>query len=182
MEAQIKLGRIFGVRVGLHYSWLIIALLVTLSLVGQFYAINQQWGTALIWATATITSLLFFTTLVLHELSHAAVARSRGLAVRSITLFALGGVAQRGRGRVRVLTPADVPNGQSVQSLDPPFDANIPGRTFLCWPSPSIIHCEAAQTIRVVQNVSADAVRVRELGSRIWPDAAVFGKNSGPHF
>jgi Zn-dependent protease len=94
MEAQIKLGRIFGVQLGLHYSWLIIALLVTLSLVGQFYAINSQWGTAVIWATAIITSLLFFTTLLLHELSHAAVARSRGLPVRSITLFALGGVAQ----------------------------------------------------------------------------------------
>jgi hypothetical protein len=44
MNAQIKLGRIFGVRVGLHYSWLIIALLVTLSLVGQFYAVNPRWG------------------------------------------------------------------------------------------------------------------------------------------
>lgn len=94
MEAQIKLGRIFGVKIGLHYSWLIIALLVTLSLVGQFYVINPQWGPSVIWATAIITALLFFTTLLLHELSHAAVARSRGLPVRSITLFALGGVAQ----------------------------------------------------------------------------------------
>jgi Zn-dependent protease/predicted transcriptional regulator len=94
MEAQIKLGRIFGVKVGLHYSWLIIALLVTLSLVGQFYAVNPNWGLGVIWTTAIITSLLFFTSLLLHELSHAAVARSRGLPVRSITLFALGGVAQ----------------------------------------------------------------------------------------
>ncbi|HEY2975757.1 MAG TPA: site-2 protease family protein [Pyrinomonadaceae bacterium] len=94
MEAQIKLGRIFGVKIGLHYSWLIIALLVTLSLVGQFYVINPQWRPSVIWATAIITALLFFTTLLLHELSHAAVARSRDLPVRSITLFALGGVAE----------------------------------------------------------------------------------------
>lgn len=94
MNAQIKLGRIFGVQVGLHYSWLIIALLVTLSLVGQFYTVNPNWGPAVIWMTAIITSLLFFTSILLHELSHAAVARSRGLPVRSITLFALGGVAQ----------------------------------------------------------------------------------------
>ena len=94
MEAQIKLGRIFGVQVGLHYSWLIIALLVTLSLVGQFYAVNPRWGQGVIWTTAIVTSLLFFTSLLLHELSHAAVARSQGLPVRSITLFALGGVAQ----------------------------------------------------------------------------------------
>ena len=91
MDAQINLGRIFGVQVGLHYSWLIIALLVTLSLVGQFYTINSSWGPSVIWTTAIITSLLFFTSILLHELSHAAVARSRGLPVRSITLFALGG-------------------------------------------------------------------------------------------
>src|SRR5687768_8375987 len=94
MEAQIRLGRIFGVQVGLHYSWLIIALLVTLSLAGQFTAINPGWGSGVIWTTAIITSLLFFISLILHELSHAAVARARGLPVRSITLFALGGVAQ----------------------------------------------------------------------------------------
>lgn len=94
MQAQIKLGRIFGVEIGLHYSWLIIAMLVTLSLGAQFHATNQQWGEGVIWATAIITGLLFFAAIILHELSHAAVAKARGLSVRSITLFALGGVAQ----------------------------------------------------------------------------------------
>lgn len=93
MQAQIKLGRIFGIEVGLHYSWFLIALLITLSLAGQFYATNSEWGTAVIWASAIVTALLFFTTIVLHELSHALVAKARGLPVRSITLFALGGVA-----------------------------------------------------------------------------------------
>ena len=94
MHAQIKLGRIFGVQIGLHYSWLIIAFLVTLSLVGQFHATNPQWGAGVIWATSIITALLFFAAIIAHELSHAAVAKARGLPVRSITLFALGGVAQ----------------------------------------------------------------------------------------
>jgi Zn-dependent protease/predicted transcriptional regulator len=94
MQAQIKLGRIFGVEIGLHYSWLIIALLVTLSLVEQFYATNPQWGARTIWATAIITGLLFFTAILLHELSHAVVAKARKIPVRAITLFALGGVAQ----------------------------------------------------------------------------------------
>src|SRR5438309_1177567 len=94
MEAQIKLFRIFGIQIGLHYSWLLIALLVTLSLVGQFSATDPQWGATVIWAVSIITALLFFVTIVLHELSHAAIAKMRGLPVKSITLFALGGVAQ----------------------------------------------------------------------------------------
>ena len=94
MEAQIKLGRIFGIQIGLHYSWLLIALLVVLSLAGQFQATNPQWGATVIWAISILTTILFFAAIVLHELSHAAIARLRGLPVKSITLFALGGVAQ----------------------------------------------------------------------------------------
>jgi Zn-dependent protease/predicted transcriptional regulator len=94
MHAQIKLGRIFGVQIGLHYSWVLIALLVTFSLVAQFYETSPQWGVGVIWATAIITALLFFAAILAHELSHAAVAKARGLPARSITLFALGGVAQ----------------------------------------------------------------------------------------
>src|ERR671919_1975710 len=94
MKAHIKLGRIFGVAVGLHYSWLIIALLVTLSLRSQFAIDHPDWDPSTTWAIAIITGLLFFVSILLHELSHAAVARLRGIPVRAITLFALGGVAQ----------------------------------------------------------------------------------------
>ena len=94
MEAQIKLGRIFGIEIGLHYSWLIIAFLITLSLASQFQLTNAQWGSGVIWAAAILTGAFFFAAIILHELSHAAVAKARGLPVRSITLFALGGVAQ----------------------------------------------------------------------------------------
>ena len=94
MKAHIKLGRIFGVAVGLHYSWLIIALLVTLSLRTQFASEHPNWEASTTWIVAVITGLLFFVSILLHELSHAAVARLRGIPVRGITLFALGGVAQ----------------------------------------------------------------------------------------
>lgn len=93
MKAQIKLGRIFGIEIGLHYSWVIIALLITLSLAEHFRMNNPRWGVTVIWASAIITGLLFFAAIVVHELSHALVARARDLPVRSITLFALGGVA-----------------------------------------------------------------------------------------
>ena len=60
MKSHIKLGRIFGIEIGLHLSWFIIALLITLSLADQFHAFNSNWGEGVIWATAVGTSLLFF--------------------------------------------------------------------------------------------------------------------------
>jgi Zn-dependent protease len=90
MEAQLKLGRIFGVQIGLHYSWFLIALLIMFSLGGHFAAVHPEWGGGLIWTLAIISGLLFFAALLVHELSHALVAKARGLPVRSITLFALG--------------------------------------------------------------------------------------------
>ncbi len=59
MKAEIKLGRIAGIEIGLHYSWFIIALLITLSLVGEFRALNPEWGEGVIWTTAIATILLF---------------------------------------------------------------------------------------------------------------------------
>jgi len=93
MEAQIKLGRIFGIVIGLHYSWLIIAVLISLSLAAYFSGQHPDWPSATVWVMSIATSVLFFSAILVHELSHAAVAIRNGMPVRSITLFALGGVA-----------------------------------------------------------------------------------------
>ena len=93
MRPSIRLGRVFGINIGVHYSWLIIAFLIVFSLAGHFQSTNPQWTPLVIWSLAAITALLFFASILIHELSHAAVAKSRGMSVRSITLFALGGVA-----------------------------------------------------------------------------------------
>jgi Zn-dependent protease/CBS domain-containing protein len=93
MRPNIRLGRVFGIDIGLHYSWLIIALLIFLSLASEFQIVNPQWSQGLTWILAAITTVLFFASILAHELSHAAVAKARGIPVRSITLFALGGVA-----------------------------------------------------------------------------------------
>jgi Zn-dependent protease/predicted transcriptional regulator len=93
MQPQIMVGRIFGIAIGLHYSWFIIAFLITLSLGWHFQSIYPDWGESVIWGTALATGLLFFVAIVLHELAHALVAKARHLPVRSITLFALGGIA-----------------------------------------------------------------------------------------
>ncbi len=94
MPASIRLGRIFGIEIGLHYSWFIIAALIVLSLVGQFTITEPSWARSTIWIMASVTAILFFASIVVHELSHALVARAGDLPVSSITLFALGGVAR----------------------------------------------------------------------------------------
>src|SRR5215467_10811957 len=94
MKASISLGRWFGVPVGLHYSWFIVAWLISLSLASQFAAMNPNWSPGVVWGLAIITALLFFVCIVLHELAHASVAKVSGIPVQGITLFALGGIAQ----------------------------------------------------------------------------------------
>jgi Zn-dependent protease/CBS domain-containing protein len=94
MRASISLGRWFGVPVGLHYSWFVVAWLITLSLTSQFASLNPTWSPAIVWSLASVTAALFFVCIVLHELGHATVARLSGVPVRGITLFALGGIAK----------------------------------------------------------------------------------------
>jgi Zn-dependent protease/predicted transcriptional regulator len=94
MRSSIRLGRLFGIEIGLHYSWFVIALLITMSLSAQFHQNHSDWSESMVWATSVLTALLFFAALLAHEMSHALVARSHGLKTREITLFALGGVAQ----------------------------------------------------------------------------------------
>src|SRR5215471_12030364 len=94
MRSQIKLGRVFGIEIGIHYSWFLIAFLIVFSLASQFRAANPAWGGGTILALALLTGGLFFVSLLLHELSHSVFAKSHGVPVREITLFALGGVSQ----------------------------------------------------------------------------------------
>jgi Zn-dependent protease/CBS domain-containing protein len=94
VRSQIKLGRIAGIEIGLNYSWFLIAFLIAFSLADHFRHATPHWSTAAAWAAAVVTSVLFFISLLLHELAHSLVAKSYGLRVRAITLFALGGVSQ----------------------------------------------------------------------------------------
>lgn len=94
MRSHIKLGRIFGIQIGLHYSWFVIAILIALSLGPYFHRTQPHWSEAAVWAAAIVTAALFFVCLLLHELAHSIVAKGHHLRVREITLFALGGVSQ----------------------------------------------------------------------------------------
>ena len=94
MGQAFRVLRIAGISVELHLSWLVIGFLVTYSLAEvQFPAQFPGWGTALYWLVAAATALLFFASVLAHELSHALVARRFGVKTTSITLFIFGGAA-----------------------------------------------------------------------------------------
>jgi Zn-dependent protease/predicted transcriptional regulator len=93
----LKIGRILGIPIYVHPSWVIIFSLITFSLAIQFAQKHPQWNTAQHWAVGVLTSLLFFGSVVFHELSHSVVAQHYKIRVLSITLFVFGGVARIGR-------------------------------------------------------------------------------------
>jgi len=94
MRSSIRLFRIAGIDIGIHYTWIFIFVLVAWSLAqGFFPQAYPGWSTTTYWVTGFVASLLLFVSVLLHELAHSLVARARGLPVRSITLFIFGGVS-----------------------------------------------------------------------------------------
>lgn len=57
LRGQIRLGRVFGIEIGLHFSWFIIAALLTMSLAGHLYSVNREWPAGLVWTAAGVTAL-----------------------------------------------------------------------------------------------------------------------------
>ena len=94
LQSSLRLGTVAGIRIGVHYTWFIIFFLISFSLYTFFRQQHDDWSANLALATAVITSLLFFASIILHELGHSIVAIARGIRVASITLFIFGGVAQ----------------------------------------------------------------------------------------
>ena len=94
LRPSIRLGRIAGVDIGVHYSWFVILVLVSWSLaVGYLPQRSPDWATGTYWATGVLAALLLFASVLIHELAHSLVAKARGLRVQGITLFLLGGMS-----------------------------------------------------------------------------------------
>jgi Zn-dependent protease/predicted transcriptional regulator len=93
-SSGVPLGSAFGIPIFLHPSWFIIFLLITLSLRTQFTSMHPSWTAEQHWTLGIITSLLFFGSVVFHELSHSLVAKHYRIPVQSITLFVFGGLAR----------------------------------------------------------------------------------------
>ncbi len=102
MGSAFNLGRFFGIQVRLHYTWFIIFVFITVSLSWQYFPFAYPtWSHLIYWVVGIVTSLLFFASVLAHELAHSLVGRANGVTIKSITLFIFGGVAQMTREATR---------------------------------------------------------------------------------
>jgi len=89
----MRIGRILGIPIYLHSTWIIIFAALTYNLRLQFEQEHTGWPAAQYWSVGVFTSILFFASLLFHELAHSVVAQHYKIRVLSITLFIFGGVA-----------------------------------------------------------------------------------------
>lgn len=121
MGGAFNLGKIFGIQLRLHYSWFIIFALLAFALVAP------HWSSGFWWAIGIITCLLFFASVIAHELAHSLVGRANGIPIKSITLFIFGGIAQ-------MTKEAASPNAElKMAAAGPACSAAIGGMCFLIW-------------------------------------------------
>lgn len=98
MPSSFKIGKIAGIEIGVHWSWLFIFALVTWSFAtGILEQLFPEWSDARRWVVGGIVAIIFFLSILLHELAHSFVAKARGIEVKGITLFIFGGVSNLGR-------------------------------------------------------------------------------------
>ena len=94
--SSFKLARVFGIRIGVNASWFIVLFLFIYLFQGQF---EQKLAASdtVAFAVAVVAALLFFGSILLHELGHALAARREGIEVTGIELFLFGGVMKMSR-------------------------------------------------------------------------------------
>jgi Zn-dependent protease/predicted transcriptional regulator len=99
-----RVGRIAGIEVRVDSSWAVIALLITYSMYLRFATVYPSLSTGGAVAIAILEAVLFFGSVLVHELAHALVSEARGIRVQDITLFLFGGAT---RARVESRGPGD---------------------------------------------------------------------------
>jgi len=104
MGTSIRVGKIFGIPIGINYSWIFVFLLFIFLLSRQFADEFPSGPVPQRWLIAAVTTVLFFFSVLAHELSHSLVAVRKGIPVAGITLFIFGGVSQLGHEARRPFT------------------------------------------------------------------------------
>jgi Zn-dependent protease/predicted transcriptional regulator len=95
--STFRIGSLFGITIAVHLTWFVIFALITFSMTGTFAASFPGLPTAAHLLIGLAASLLFFGSVLFHEMAHSLMAIRSGKPVRSITLFIFGGVSEIGK-------------------------------------------------------------------------------------
>lgn len=149
-----RLGRLFGVEIVADVSLLVIFALVTFNLgAGLFPRWRPDWSLAMTWSVALAAALTFFSSVLLHELSHALTARAFGIDVRRITLFLFGGMAHMER-------EADSPKAELFVALVGPLTSAVLGVLALWlgldWAGPAVAEAMGTEDMAALANALRD--------------------------
>src|SRR5216684_442480 len=112
-----QIGRIYGIPIFLHPSWFFIFGLIAVSFVSKYEALNLSIPTTQLWGLGLATSVLFFGSLVFHEMAHSVTAKQYKIPVVSITLFIFGGVARISRDPSRAIEEFNIAAAGPVSSF-----------------------------------------------------------------
>ncbi|MFH1452434.1 MAG: site-2 protease family protein [Armatimonadota bacterium] len=94
MKTSIRVGSIINIPIEIDISWIIIFALIAVSFSeGYFPSIEKNISVANRWIFGIIATVLFFTSILLHELAHSYVAQKNNIKIKKITLFIFGGIA-----------------------------------------------------------------------------------------
>jgi Zn-dependent protease/CBS domain-containing protein len=128
MRTTWRIGRVFGIDINIDSSWLVIFALVIWTLAGSYFPQQYpRWPTWLHWVVGVVTAILFFGSVLGHELAHSLVAINRGEGVSSITLFIFGGVA-------RITEEPEKPLTELLMAIVGPFFSLAAGIAFgILW-------------------------------------------------
>jgi len=126
MHNSIRVGRIFGIDIRIDWSWFFILFLVTWNLGTAFEQSHHDWGSVETWGTAVVAALLFFASVLAHELAHSLVASARGIPVRNITLYLFGGVSN-------IQHDPDSPRAEFMMAVVGPLTSLVLGGILLAF-------------------------------------------------
>src|SRR5258706_14483018 len=123
-----RVGRIAGIEVRVDSAWVVIGLLIPYSMYLRFSILYKGLSTGAAVGIAILAALLFFGSVLVHELAHALVSRARGIRVQDITLFLFGGAT---RARVESRGPGDE---FLIAAVGPLTSGAVAGAAWICRP------------------------------------------------
>ena len=143
-----RLGRLFGIDIHVDWSWFLIFILVSWSLSATFGQFRPEWSVGMRWGMAIFAALIFFASVLAHELAHSLAALARDIPVRSITLFMFGGVAN-------IQKEPGTPSEELFITIVGPLTSLFLGAVFL------VFGTGALRTVELTIPVTGDAGALR---------------------